>query len=45
MLMILKNKNHALNKQCSELDLDHKKEKSISNDNNEQGNMILEICI
>ena len=45
MLIILKNKYHALNKRYFELELDHEEKELISSDDNEQENTILEICI
>ena len=43
--MILKNKCHALNKRYSKSEFDHEKEKLTLNNDNEQGNATLEICI
>ena len=45
MLMTLKNKYHALNKRCSESELNHEEKKSTSSDNNKQENATLKICI
>ena len=45
MLMILKNKYHALNERCSESEFDHEEKKSTLNDDNEQENATLKICI
>ena len=45
MLMILKNKYHALNERCSESKSDHEEKKSTSSDDNEQEDAALKICI
>ena len=45
MLMILKNRYHALNKQCFESKLDYETEESTLSDDNEQEDAILKICI
>ena len=43
--MTSKNGYYALNKQCSESELDHEEKESILNDDNKQRDTTLEICI
>ena len=45
MLITSKNRYHALNEQYFEFKLDHEKEKLTLNDDNDQKDITLEICI
>ena len=45
MLIILKNKYHALNERCFKSKFDHEKEKYTSSDDNEQKNAAFKVCI